>query len=285
MTEVANAFRERYGIEAEVWRAGSEEILQRSVTEAQAGRHLVDVVETAAPEVEGITRENLLKNIDSPVFAELMDGAVVAGRPWAASRLIVFVTAYNTREVPPEEAPQSYQDLLDPKWRGKLTIEASDYGWLMGMAQILGEDNALNLLRSIVSTNGINLRDGHGLITNMLASGEVPVALTAYYEQAAHAAEQGAPVGIAFLDPVIAIPTGIGVFEDAPHPNAAQLFMEFFLGEGQEILAENDYVPTNVGAQALPEGLDPKVVDISHYLDEYGKWHDLHREIFRAAGR
>jgi iron(III) transport system substrate-binding protein len=285
MNDVASAFRARYGIPAEVWRAGSEEILQRSVAEAQAGRQLADVIETAAPEVEGARRENLLREIDAPVFAELMDGAVVPGRPWVASRLIVFVTAYNTREVAPADAPRAFEDLLDPKWSGKLTIEASDFGWIKGLSQVLGEDNALSLLRNIVSASGINVRDGHGLITNMLASGEVPVTLTAYYEQAAHAAAEGAPIGIAFLDPVIAIPTGIGVFENAPHPNAAQLFMEFFLGEGQEIVAGYDYVPANVTAQHLPEGLNPVLVDMSDYLDEYAKWRDVHRDIFRAGAR
>jgi iron(III) transport system substrate-binding protein len=284
MTDVANAFRARYGIAANIWRGGSEEILQRSVAEAQAGRHLVDVVETAAPEVEGIAREQLLTEMESPVFGELMEGSVAPGRPWVASRLIVFVAAYNTMLIPPADAPQNFEDLLDPKWSGKLTVEANDFGWIKGMAESMGEDNALSLLRSIVSTNGINVRDGHGLITNMLASGEVPFTFTQYYEQAAHAADEGAPIGVAFLDPVIAIPTGIGIFANAPHPNAAMLFTEFFLDEGQEIIARYDYVPANVGAQDLPEGMNPVVVDMSNYLDEYEKWRDLHREIF-AAGR
>jgi iron(III) transport system substrate-binding protein len=285
MTDVAAAFRARYGIPADVWRGGSEEILQRSVAEAQAGRHLVDVVETAAPEVEGIAREQLLAQVESPVFAELMEGSVAPGRPWAASRLIVFVAAYNTTLIPPAEAPQSFEDLLDPYWSGKLTVEANDFGWIKGIADSLGEDNALSLLRSIVSANGINVRDGHGLITNMLASGEVPFTFTQYYEQAALAAGEGAPIGIAFLAPVIAIPTAIGIFENAPHPNAAMLFMEFFLTEGQEIIADYDYVPANLNAQDLPEGMNPVVVDMSDYLDEYEKWRDLHREIFRAGGR
>ena len=285
MTDVANAFRARYGIAPNVWRGGSEEILQRSVAEARAGRQFADVVETAAPEVEGIAREQLLAEVDSPVFDELMEGSVAPGRAWVNSRLIVFVAAYNTTLIPPEEAPQSFEDLLDPKWRGLLTVEANDFGWIKGMADTLGEDNALTLLRNIVSTNGVNVRDGHGLITNMLASGEVPFTFTQYYEQAAHAADQGAPIGVAFLDPVIAIPTGMAIFANAPHPNAAMLFMEFYLTEGQEILAEYDYVPANVNAQDLPEGLDPVMVDMSDYLDEYQKWHDLHREIFRAGAR
>jgi iron(III) transport system substrate-binding protein len=285
MTPVAAAFRAKYGIETNIWRGGSEEILQRSVAEARAGRHMVDIVETAAPEVEGIAREQLLQIIESPVFDELMEGSVSADRAWVNSRLIVFVGAYNTLRVRPADAPQTFEDLLDPKWSGRLTVEANDFGWIMGMAYALGEEEATGLLRSIVDANGIGVRDGHGLITNMLASGEVEFTFTQYYEQAAHARDQGAPIEIAFLDPVIAVPTGIAMFRNAPHPNAAMLFVEFFLREGQEILAQYDYVGSNLSRQSLPEGMNPVVVDMSNYLDEYQKWHDLHREIFTAQRR
>jgi iron(III) transport system substrate-binding protein len=285
MTPVAAAFREKYGIETNIWRGGSEEILQRSVAEARAGRHMVDVVETAAPEVEGIAREQLLQIIESPVFDELMQGSVSADRAWVNSRLIVFVGAYNTLRVRPADAPQTFEDLLDPKWNGRLTVEANDFGWIKGMADALGEEEATALLRSIVDTNGISVRDGHGLITNMLASGEVEFTFTQYYEQAANARDRGAPIEVAFLDPVIAVPTGIAMLRNAPHPNAAMLFIEFFLREGQDILARYDYVGSNLSRQSLPEGMNPVVVDMSDYLDEYRKWHDLHREIFTAQRR
>ncbi len=285
MTPVAAAFRERYGIETNIWRGGSEEILQRSVTEARAGRHMVDVVETASPEVEGIAREQLLQTIESPVFDDLMEGSVSEGRAWIISRLIVFVGAYNTLRVAPADVPQSFEDLMEPKWSGRLTVEANDFGWIKGMANTLGEDETTSLLRSIVDTNGVGVRDGHGLITNMLASGEVEFTFTQYYEQAANARDQGAPIEVAFLDPVIAVPTGIAMFRNAPHPNAAMLFIEFFLTDGQDILAEYDYIGSNLNRQSLPEGMNPVVVEMSDYLDEYQKWHDLHRDIFAAQRR
>jgi iron(III) transport system substrate-binding protein len=285
MTPVAAAFREKYGIATEIWRGGSEEILQRSMAEARAGRNMVDVVETASPEVEAIAREQLLQIVDSPVFDELMEGSVADGRAWINSRLIVFVGAYNTLRVSPADAPKTFEDLLDPRWNGKLTVESNDFSWLKGMANALGEAEATGLLRGIVAANGVGVRDGHGLITNMLASGEVEFTFTQYYEQAANARDQGAPVEVAFLDPVIAVPTGIAMFQNAPHPNAAMLFIEFFLTEGQEILAEYDYIGSNLSRQSLPEGMRPVVVDMSNYLDEYQKWHDLHREIFAAQRR
>jgi iron(III) transport system substrate-binding protein len=203
---------------------------------------MVDVVETASPEVEAIAREQLLQIVSSPVFDELMAGSVSEGRAWIISRLIVFVGAYNTLDVNPADAPQTFHDLLDPKWSGRLTVEANDFGWIKGMADALGEEQAVTLLRSIVDTNGVGVRDGHGLITNMLASGEVEFTFTQYYEQAANARDQGAPIEVAFLDPVIAVPTGIAMFQNAPHPNAAMLFLEFFLITSAQISAANRFL-------------------------------------------
>lgn len=285
MNAIIAGFREAYDIRVIVWRAGSEEILQRSVIEARAGHHAVDIVETAAAEVEAISREGLLEEIRSPAFAELMPGSAVPGRPWISSRLIVFVTVYNTNLVSRDEAPTTLQDFLDPRWRGRLTVEANDFNWLMGISNVMGEDEAVNLFRGIVAANGISVRDGHGLITNMLASGEVQLTFTNYYEQAVLAKDQGAPVEVAFLDPVIAVPTGISVLRNAPHPHAAMLFVDFYLTEGQRILAEYDYIPSNLNYQNLPDGMDLSIADMSQFLDEYEKWRDLYRDIFAAQRR
>ena len=284
MAELTAAFQAKYGVRAEVWRGGSEEILQRTVAEARAGRNAVDVVETAAAEVEAIARERLLMPVDSPVHAQLIPEATLAGRPWTASRLIVFVTAYNTNLIAPAEAPRTFQDLLDPKWKGRLTVEANDFNWLMGVSDVMGEDAALSLLRNIVAANGISMRDGHGLLTNLIVSGEVALTFTQYYEQAAHARDEGAPIGLAYLSPVIAVPTGLGVLAGAPHPNAAHLFYDFYLTDGQAVLAKFDYVTANLNYRAhMPPDLDLYVTDMAKFIDQYDKWRALHREIFAAG--
>jgi iron(III) transport system substrate-binding protein len=281
MSVVSAAFQRKYGIRAVVWRGGSEEILQRTVAEARGGRHAVDVVETAAAEIEAITRERLLQPIRAPVLAELMPQAVVANRPWITSRLIVFVTAYNTNLVRAADVPKRYEDLADPKWRGKLTIEQGDSNWLMGLSNAIGEQRTLTLFRDVVAKNNIAVRNGHGLVTNMLASGEVPITFTQYYEQAARAKREGAPIGIAFLNPVIAVPTGIAVMRNAPHPNAAMLFMDFYLSDGQKIIADHDYVPTNLKHQRLPAGMQLTVADMGKYVDEFQKWRRTFLEVFK----
>jgi iron(III) transport system substrate-binding protein len=286
MTAVGNAFERKYGVKVNLWRGASEQIFQRVQTEARAGRSIADVIETAGPTMEGAHRARLLQEIATPLSGELMPEAHMAGRPWIVSRLSVFVLAYNTRLVRRGDIPQTYEGLLDPKWKGKLAIEADDNNWLMTATGALGEQRGLKLLRDIVATNGISVRKGHSLMANLVVSGEVPVALTAYVDEVETLKKSGAPIDYVFAAPTVAMPTAVGVFRRAPHPHAAVLFTDFLLSEeGQQILAANGMVPTNLKVQRLPENLRLVFMDVGKYLDENTKWMRLYREIFFAPPR
>src|SRR5205085_6286876 len=143
------------------------------------------------------------------------------------------------------DAPTTYQDLLHPRFKGKLGIEADDANWFMSVAGALGEEKGLRLFRDIVAANGMSVRKGHTLLANLVPSGEVPLALTAYSYRIEQLKKEGAPVEIAYLPPVVSFPTGAGVFRRAPHPHAALLFEDFMLTDGQTILAQREAVPTN----------------------------------------
>jgi iron(III) transport system substrate-binding protein len=277
------AFEQKYGVKVQLWRGSSEDILRRAVTEHRGGRDDVDVAETAGPDMEGLRRERLLQDITSPVFAELIPQAVVPHRPWVTSRLSIFTAAFNTTQTKPADAPKNYDDLTDPKWKGKLGIEADDGNWFMSIAGAMGEDNAVALFRKIVATNGMSVRKGHTLLSNLVVAGEVPLALTVYGYRINELKAKGAPIDGTVLPPAVALPTGIAVFAHAPHPYAATLFMDFFLGDGQHILADRGNVPTNRSVQELPSGLT--FVDVAQFLDQGDKWTKLFREIFASGGR
>jgi iron(III) transport system substrate-binding protein len=279
MTDVTNAFTGKYDVKVELWRAGSEQILQRALTEARAGRFAADVMETAGPEMEGATRARLLEEIDTPYAAELMPQARVQGRPWIASRLSVFTIAYNTNIVKKNDAPKSYADLLDEKWKGKLGIEADDNNWLMAISDVMSEDRAAALFRGIVAKNGISPRKGHSLMANLVVSGEVPVALTAYADEIDKLKKTGAPIDNVFTEPTIAMPTAVAAFARAPHPHAAVLFVDFLLSEeGQRVLARHSVVPTHRKVQNLP--VEVTLMDVPKYLRESAKWTRAYRDIF-----
>jgi iron(III) transport system substrate-binding protein len=278
---VIYAFEKKYGLPVRFWRGSSEDILRRTMTEARASRFEVDVADTAGPEMEAMQREKLLHEITSPVFAELMAQAVAPRRAWVMSRLNVFTAAANTNMVSAADAPRSYHDLTDRGWKGRLGIEADDVGWFLTVLGIIGEEKGLELFRGIVAKNGMSVRKGHTLLANLVAAGEVPLALTLYGYRVEAMKKAGAPIAPVTLAPVVALPNATAVFRRAPHPHAAVLFVDFFLGEGQRILAARGNVPTNKSVKPPPE---VTLVDSAKLLDEGEKWTKLFNETF-APGR
>src|SRR5258706_14932382 len=111
------AFERRYGIKVNVWRSGKNNVLRRAVSEAQAGRFEVDVAHNPSPEMELLHRERLLQEVRSPYQRELLPQALAPHREWAGPRVYIFVQAYNTDRVTPEELPKTFADLLDPRWK------------------------------------------------------------------------------------------------------------------------------------------------------------------------
>jgi len=281
MGAVVKAFEAKYGIKVNMWRSSSEKVLQRAVTEARANRHTVDVIETNGPELEALHREKLLQAVKSPVLADIIPEAIRPHGEWVGTRLNVFVQAYNTQAVRKEDLPKTWQDLANPKWKGKLGIEQEDSDWLQGEASILGEAQAQKLFKDIVSANGISVRKGHTLLTQLVVSGEIPLALTVYNYKAEQLKNKGAPIDWFTIGPAIARPNGIGVAKEAPHPNAALLFFDFELGpEGQQILAKRDFVPTSKKVDTPLNKIPMKFVDAAASLDQGRKFEKMYEELF-----
>jgi iron(III) transport system substrate-binding protein len=278
---VAKAFEQKYGLKVTMWRAGSEKVLQRAVAEAKGNRHTVDVVETNGPELEMLHREGLAQAVKSPHLVDIIPAAKQPHGEWVGTRLNVFALAYNTKAVTKEELPKSFDDLAQPRWKGRLGIEADDSEWLAGVLAQIGEQKGIELFRDIVQKNGISVRRGHTLLTNLVASGEVPLALTVYNYKAEQLKNQGAPIDWFAIGKAVARPNGAAVMKRAPHPHAAVLFYDFELSEeGQRILVKRDFVPTNRKVDTPLNKIPLLVVDPKVMLDEQAKWSKLYEELF-----
>ena len=285
---ILGPFEKKYGVKVNVWRAGTDKVLQRTVQEARAGRYDVDVVHFGSPEMEALAREKILAPVTSPVQDDLLAGSVPAHHKWAATILSVWVQAYNTNAVKKEDLPKTWNDLLDPKWKGKLGIEAKDEDWFATVVQELGgEPKGLDFFRELVAKNGISVRKGHTLLTNLVVSGEVPLALTVYNYMPEQAKRKGAPIDWFVIPPAIARSNAVGVTVHAPHPNAALLFYDYLLGpDGQKAMTSIDYVPTNTKVPSPLKGVKIVPTDPIRSLDEDRKWSKLFDEIIvRRAGK
>src|SRR5437588_2037429 len=242
MAVLTAAFEKKYGIKPLVWRASSENIIQRASTEARGGRFDVDVFETDGVAMEAIHREKLLQEVRSPYIGDLIPAATPAHKEWIGDRVQIFTAAYNTRLVKTADLPKRYEDLLDPKWKGKLGIEANDHDWLSAVVTEMGEAKGLKLFRDLVARNGLSVRKGHTLLANLVVAGEVPLALTVYGFTAEQTKLKGAPIDWFAIPPMVARPTAAGMARNAPHPNAAVLFYDFLIGDAQPILASRQFV-------------------------------------------
>ena len=284
MAALTSAFEAKYGVKAKVWRSGSEKILQRGLLEAKANRFEVDVFETNSPETEVLSREKVLIAANSPYLNELIPQAIPSHKEWIATRLNIFTCAYNTKLVKKEELPKTYQDLLDPKWKGKLSVEADDSDWLAETVMKMGEEKGIALFKEIARKNAVSVRKGHTLLSNLVASGEVPMALTVYNYKIEQMKNSGAPVDWFALDPTIARPNANGVARNAPHPHAALLFQDFELTEGQLILGKRDFIPTSI---KVPSNLNKMPLTFANpktTLDDGQKWNKIYDDIFNRKG-
>lgn len=272
LSQVIAEFSQQYGIKVTTWRAGSQAVLQRLTNEARGNRFEADVMQNNAPEAEFACREQLLMEVRSPHHANLVPEAVPAHHCWAGFAVDVFVVAYNTTKVSKEELPKSYQELLDPKWKGRLGIEADDFGWFGTLSSVLDEQQTHQLFGRIVATNGLSLRRGHSLFANLIASGEVPLGLAAYSWTPEQLKQKGAPIEVHLIDPVIAQFSTIGVARKAKRPYTALLFYDWLLDEGQRLLHDLEFVPASRAHQSPLLKRNIRYIDPGQALQNQDKW-------------
>ena len=285
LTRVIAEFTKKYGIAVKPWRASSETVLQRLVSESRAGRFEADLMQNNAPEAESACREGLLLPVRSPNQAKLVPEAIPSHRCWVGFTVDVFIAAYNTTKVAKDELPRTYEDLLDPKWKGRLGIEADDYGWFGALSALLGEQHTHDLFAKIAATNGISVRKGHSLLANLIASGEVPLGLTAYSWTPDQLKLKGAPIEVHPINPMIAQFSTVAVTKKARHPYTALLFYDYLLDEGQKVLSDLKFVPASRAYDSPVLKLPLHYIDPSQALQNQDKWmKDYERIVVKARG-
>lgn len=242
--KVARLFEAAHpGVTVEVHRTGSQRVLQRVMQELAAGIRNADVIHTSDAGHFVLLKERKLLAAYTPAGADrLPAGFKDRDGYWYGLRATVSVIAYNTRLVPAAEAPRSWKDLLDPRWRGKLVTAHPGYSGIIAthvltLAGLHGWDyfrqlaqNRPMLVQSAVDPAGV------------VASGERPVAANGGDYNFYQARRKGNPVEIVYPAegvPLIVSPTAITAF--APHPQAARLFTDFtFSRDVQQVLADSE---------------------------------------------
>jgi iron(III) transport system substrate-binding protein len=282
---VFDAFTRKYGIKVVDWRSSSENVVQRVIGETRAGKREVDFIENNSPEMEALRRERMLMRMESPYFADLRPGTLGAHHEYATSTMDIFVQAYNTEKVSRDELPKTFQDLAHPRFRDRLAIEAEDFAWFGTLLHDLGDAQGQQLFRDVVATNGISVRKGHTLLANLVASGEVPLGLTVYNYKPPQLKKKGAKIDWIVLQPAIAQLHAVAVTAKTTRPYSAALLFDFFLSEGQPILAARDFVPSSARVPSQMGDMPLKFIDPAESIDKQDTWQKQFESIFVKRAR
>ena len=247
ITVLVAAFDKKYGVKVKVWRADSEGFLQRIVGEARPAAAR-SISWRARPRRRCcLYRENLLQEVKSPNLADIIPEAIAPHRQWTAIYLntIVRIPQYQPH-------PQGRPACSPTTSSGRNGRRARDRGggFRLVRASGHGDGRSPRLERGggAAALSRDRQRERHFRAQGAQPAHQpgrrrrVPLALTVYGFLAEQAKLKGAPLDWFVLPPAVARATAQGLARNAPHPNAAVLFFDFLLGEGQQILASRQFV-------------------------------------------
>jgi iron(III) transport system substrate-binding protein len=279
------AFEKKYPfIRFEYFRAGKDKLLAKYLTEVGAGQFLPDVYQSSIFPVTTLLQKNLLAKYLSPEGANYAPALKDKAGYWTAAYLNAMTIAYNTRMVKPNEVPKSYQDLLLPKWKGKIGMDLNKTEWYVAMMQMMGEQKGRSYMEAL-SKQDIQARDGNTITGQLLVAGEFPLVISQYPTSVEELKKLGAPIDWVPLEPHFVYSIVIATTAKQSHPAAGRLFVDFVLSEeGQKVMRSLSRIPAR--KDVLP---DPPSLIQGHKLlvvnpassEDYNRYNNEYHKYFR----
>ena len=289
----AQAFEKKYGIKVSYVRANSNEVALRVLNEGRAGKMQVDVIDgtgaTASLKKEGLIAKWIPENaMRFPAEYRDKDGY------WVATNLYVLTPGYNTELIAKGTQPKTFEDLLNPKYKGKIAWNSTSSssagpGFVAIVLEAMGEEKGMAYLRELAKQNPAGLAVAARQVLDQVIAGEYAIALNIFNNHAVISAAKGAPSAWIPMNPAMAVLSVISITKDAPHQNAGKLFLEFLVSEeGQKLYRDADYMPIDPTVPARdpslrPDGerfkaltFTPEQIDVNMPI-----WAGVFREFFR----
>jgi iron(III) transport system substrate-binding protein len=259
---IVDGFEKKYGVKVQFVSAPWEETAFRIINEGQANAIKADVFDSlpgyAAVHAAGLVEPfvpDAAKDYD-PIYKD------PAGY-WTANIVQPVSPAINTDMVAPADVPHTYEDLLDPKWKGKMawTTSASiggPPGFIGAVLTSMGQDKGMDYLKKLAGQQIANIPSNPRVVLDRAVSGENPLVLAIYNYHASISKNQGAPVDWVKMDPLPAHVGLVALIKHAPHPNAAKLLIDYILSDdGEKVMADAGYIPTDKNVQSSATDLIP----------------------------
>lgn len=278
------AFGMRYPfIRTEMVRDKGTVLRERVTQEYRDGGSLADVIELSDMNLAKLKERRLLCPYVSPEAAPYPSELRESEGFWVAEQKNLLVLAWNTSRVEEALVPHRYEGLLDPRLKGKITVESYDATWMAALMIHWGEKKGIDFFRSLGSQVG-SLRTGHQIIAEQIAAGSLVLSPTIHSNNSEWLKQRGLPIDWCPLEPVVIELVGVALPADPPHPHAALLLIDFILSpEGQKIYRLWKRVPCHPAVEADPpymsRGFDSILVDAKAFLKNEGEVEKLWREL------
>lgn len=286
------AFRAKYGIQVDFLRMDSRAVVLKVLNEYRAKRPVADVFTTSLG-IEPLITAGTTRAFHVPGMDVLPAGYKDPNNHWAAFRVHVLEPAVNTKLVAPADRPKTYDDLLDPKWAGKMVWRAADLtgsaGFIGEVLMGMGEEKGMDYLRKLARQKVITVNISDRALLDQIIAGEYPMALVMTNHNVEISRKEGAPLAGMPLSPAMIFSEQIGLTALSTHPNAALLFADFILSrEGQTVFQKAGYIPSRPDVPPLDPKLLPAAggfkanVATPEYVEKnYKRWDDIYRRLFR----
>jgi iron(III) transport system substrate-binding protein len=279
---LTTAFEAKYPfIKTDVFRSTHDKILSRMNVERRTGTYTADTMSVGEFETYHMQKMGFMTPYKSPFAATYPEGFKDPDGYWTDLYDNLIVTAYNTKKVKRDELPKRYEDLLHPRWRGRMVLDQNEDRWFANTLYLMGEQKGMEFMQALAKQE-VSIRGGRGMVTQLLGAGEYDLQIAAYWYRPYLMKKQGAPVDWIVFEPAIVATHPISVVNRAPHLNAAKLFIDFAISdEGQRIFVQRGRESAKPGLK--PEGYPsqlkvfPSRVQLAEKLEEYSR---RYRELF-----
>jgi iron(III) transport system substrate-binding protein len=235
---IGDAFEKKYGIKMRHWRGDATELINRSLTEARAGKPAFDVTLGNEVVMTALDEKNLFAVFEPPAAKNYPKQFLDPDKKMTPWRVLPYGINYNHQIVKAEDAPKSLEELTLPKWKGKFGvanpgIHVTTLQFVLNLDKLLGS----KWLKIVEDWAHNDPRVGRSLSDNIqpLTSGEIQVAVGYIKDKF----QYPGPIDYVRMNKYLASLSFVGINRQAPHANAARLFTEFFVGpESQRIFGD-----------------------------------------------
>jgi iron(III) transport system substrate-binding protein len=289
---LAQAFEKKYGIKVNFVPAPWQETALRITNEGRANAVKGDLFD-GAPTFFPLNAAGLVDAYKPEAARNYAEDMKEPNGLWTAHILQPATPAVNTDAVAAKDIPRTYEDLLDPKWRGKMgwttsPSAAGPVGFIGNVLLTMGKEKGMDYLRKLAAQKIANVPSNQRVVLDQAISGQYPLVLSIYNYHAAISAAQGAPIEWLKLDPTVMHVGLFGLVKGSPSPNAARLFVEFALSEeGQRIQADAGYIPAHPNVQARSPALKPgsgnynvRLITPNMYAENEAEWLAIYKSLF-----